>query len=145
MDTGSTVWFRSLVMVAALAMPVSVMSQSFYGSLVAVVEDAQSGVMPGAPGDVGELRAGCGHRAGVDADHGQAVGGRHRRRGEQCGERRAEDDDGAREAHASAHASSTGRRGRAVPQAASGIPDGSSKRPATSLRMSSIASVAGER
>ena len=109
------------------------------------VDDHEGGVMPGAPGHVGELRAGCGHGAGVDADHRQAVGGRHRRRGEQCGERRAEDDDGAREARASAHASSTGRPGRTVPQAASGIPDGSSKRSATSFRMSSIASVAGER
>ena len=48
MVRGSTVWFRFVVMVAALAIPVSAMSQSFYGSLVAVVEDAQSGVMPGA-------------------------------------------------------------------------------------------------
>src|SRR6185503_8431119 len=33
---------------AALVVPVSAMSQSFYGSLLAVVEDAQGGVMPGA-------------------------------------------------------------------------------------------------
>jgi hypothetical protein len=48
MFTRFTVWIRFLVMVGALAMPVSAMSQSFYGSLVAVVEDAQGGVMPGA-------------------------------------------------------------------------------------------------
>src|SRR6185503_10111433 len=33
---------------AALVVPVSAVSQSFYGSLVAVVEDPQGGVMPGA-------------------------------------------------------------------------------------------------
>ena len=44
----SAVWFRTVGMVAALAIPVTATSQSFYGSLVAVVEDAQSGVMPGA-------------------------------------------------------------------------------------------------
>ena len=48
MFTRFTVWFRFVVIVGALAIPVSAMSQSFYGSLVAVVEDAQGGVMPGA-------------------------------------------------------------------------------------------------
>jgi hypothetical protein len=43
-----TVSLRSILVVAALVLPISAMSQSFYGSLVAVVEDPQGGVMPGA-------------------------------------------------------------------------------------------------
>ena len=48
MFTRFTVLFRLVFVVAALAVPLSAMSQSFYGSLVAVVEDPQGGVMPGA-------------------------------------------------------------------------------------------------
>jgi hypothetical protein len=48
MFTRFTVAFRLVLIVAALLVPVSAASQSFYGSLVAVVEDAQGGVMPGA-------------------------------------------------------------------------------------------------
>ncbi len=48
MFSSFTVMFRLVVIVAALVVPVSAISQSFYGSLVAVVEDAQGGVMPGA-------------------------------------------------------------------------------------------------
>ena len=48
MFTRFTVLFRLVFVVAALAIPLSAMSQSFYGSLVAVVEDPQGGVMPGA-------------------------------------------------------------------------------------------------
>src|SRR5262245_15718477 len=40
--------FRFVFVVTALLVPVSAASQSFYGSLVAVVEDPQGGVMPGA-------------------------------------------------------------------------------------------------
>jgi len=48
MFTRFSVAFRFVVILAALLVPVSAMSQSFYGSLVAVVEDPQGGVMPGA-------------------------------------------------------------------------------------------------
>ena len=48
MFTRFSVAFRFVVIVAALLVPVPAMSQSFYGSLVAVVEDPQGGVMPGA-------------------------------------------------------------------------------------------------
>jgi Carboxypeptidase regulatory-like domain len=48
MFTRFTVWVRFVVIVVALVVPASATSQSFYGSLVAVVEDPQGGVMPGA-------------------------------------------------------------------------------------------------
>ena len=48
MVTRFTVSFRLVFVVAALVIPISAMSQSFYGSLVAVVQDPQGGVMPGA-------------------------------------------------------------------------------------------------
>src|SRR5690349_1105085 len=48
MFTRFTVRSRLLFAVAALLVPLTATGQSFYGSLVAVVEDAQGGVMPGA-------------------------------------------------------------------------------------------------
>ena len=47
MFTRFTVSFRFVFVVAALVIPISAMSQSFYGSLVAVVEDPQGGACPG--------------------------------------------------------------------------------------------------
>src|SRR4029434_5947250 len=41
-------WFPAILVALALILPLPAFSQSFYGSLISVTQDAQGGVIPGA-------------------------------------------------------------------------------------------------